>query len=59
MGSPANLNRAQLRELEEKNDGRAVESGHIRVRAGETFIREVLLRENDVYLITLERSGKE
>jgi xylan 1,4-beta-xylosidase len=59
MGSPANLNRAQLRQLAEKNDGRAVESGHIRVRAGETFMRDVPLRENDVYLITLERSDKE
>jgi xylan 1,4-beta-xylosidase len=53
MGSPASLNRAQLRELAERNDGRAVESGHIRVRAGEKFIRDVSLRENDVYLITL------
>jgi xylan 1,4-beta-xylosidase len=58
MGAPANLNRAQLRELAEKNDGRAVESGHIRIRAGETFNRNFSLGENDVYLITLERSNR-
>ena len=55
MGSPANLNRTQLRELTDKNDGRAVESEHVRIRAGKSFGHEVLLCENDVYLITLER----
>lgn len=58
MGSPANLSRSQLGELAANNDGRAVETQDIRIRGGETFVRDVLLRENDVYLITVERQGK-
>jgi hypothetical protein len=58
MGSPANLSRTQLQELAAKDDGRAVETQHIRLRAGETFVRDVMLRENDVYLITVERRGR-
>jgi xylan 1,4-beta-xylosidase len=55
MGSPATLSREQVRELAEKTDGRAVETSRVRVRAGQTLIRDVQLRENDVYLITLEK----
>jgi len=55
MGSPATLSREQVRELAEKTDGRAVETTRLRIRAGQTFTRDVQLRENDVYLITLEK----
>jgi xylan 1,4-beta-xylosidase len=55
LGSPPALTREQVRELAEKNDGRPIVAGSIRLRAGQTFIRDVPLRENDIYLITLER----
>lgn len=57
MGSPATLNREQVRALAEKSDGRPVETVNLRIRAGQTFNRDVQLRENDVYLITLEKSA--
>lgn len=55
LGSPRTLTREQVRELAAKSDGRAVESASVRVGAGRTFTRDLRLRENDVYLITLER----
>jgi xylan 1,4-beta-xylosidase len=55
MGSPATLSHEQVRELAEKTDGRAVETTRLRIRAGQTFTRDVQVRENDVYLITLEK----
>jgi xylan 1,4-beta-xylosidase len=56
IGSPPNLNRAQLRVLAEKNDGRAVAAEPIGIRADKPFIRDFMMRDNDVYLITVERS---
>jgi xylan 1,4-beta-xylosidase len=53
LGSPSTLTRAQVRALAEKNDGRPVETARVRISAGQPFTREVGLRENDVYLITL------
>ncbi|MDQ3817944.1 MAG: glycoside hydrolase [Acidobacteriota bacterium] len=55
MGSPAALSREQVRELGQRSDGRAVESARVRIRAGQTFKRDVQMRENDIYLITLEK----
>ena len=55
LGSPPNLSREQIRELAEENDGRPVSSQRVRVTAGRPFERDVLLRENEAYLITLER----
>jgi xylan 1,4-beta-xylosidase len=55
LGSPANLTREQARELAEKNQGRPISSSRVRVAAGKPFLHDVLLRENDVYLLTLEK----
>ncbi|MFL6216544.1 MAG: GH39 family glycosyl hydrolase [Blastocatellia bacterium] len=55
MGSPATLTREQVRRLAEKNDGRPASAARIRISAGETFTRDLSLRENDVYLMTLSR----
>ena len=57
LGLPADLSRAQVRELGEQNDGRAINSGRVRVAAGQPFVHDVLLRENEAYLITLERQA--
>jgi xylan 1,4-beta-xylosidase len=54
LGLPPALTREQVRDLAAKDDGRPVDAGAIRLRAGQTFTRDVSLRENDVYLITLE-----
>lgn len=55
IGSPASLTREQTRELAEKNDGRPVLSERISVRAGQAFTRDFPLRENDIYLVTVEK----
>jgi len=55
LGSPWNLSQAQVRALAEQNDGRSFDSRRVRVPAGQAFVHDVLLRENEVYLITLER----
>lgn len=55
LGSPATLQPAQVRALAEKNDGRPMHTARLRIGAGQPFKRDVWLRENDVYLITLER----
>jgi xylan 1,4-beta-xylosidase len=55
LGSPGSLTREQVRALAAKNDGRPESSASIRLKPGETFSRKLPLRENDVYLITLER----
>ncbi len=55
MGSPETLKREQVRELAENNDGRAVSTARVRLRARQTFTRDIALRENDVYLLTLEK----
>jgi xylan 1,4-beta-xylosidase len=55
LGSPQALTREQTRQLAEKNDGRPIESARIRIGPGQNFTRDLRLRENDVYLITLEK----
>jgi xylan 1,4-beta-xylosidase len=54
LGSPPSLTRELVRELATKNDGRPLVTARLRIGMGQTFTRDVLLRENDVYLITLE-----
>ena len=54
LGSPSTLQRQQVLELAQKNDGRPVETARIRIIAGKGFVRDLELRENDVYLVTLE-----
>ena len=55
LGSPTALQPAQVQRLGERNDGRPVDTARVRIRAGQTFTRDFSMRENDVYLITLER----
>ena len=53
MGSPPTLTREQVRSLAERNDGRPVSTTRVEVKADGVFTRELPLRENDVYLLTL------
>jgi xylan 1,4-beta-xylosidase len=55
MGSPATLTREQVRRLAEKNDGRPTSAARVQIVAGRAFTRDIPLRENDVYLLTLSR----
>ena len=55
MGQPATLTREQVRALAGKNDGRPLATARVRVGAGAAFTRDFPLRDNDVYLMTLNR----
>lgn len=55
LGSPLRLNRTQVRDLAAKNDGRAVTSELVRIVKGRPHLYTTGIRENDVFLITLER----
>jgi xylan 1,4-beta-xylosidase len=57
LGSPANLSREQIRKLAEQNNGRAISSTRVRISTVQPFVHDVLLRENEGYLITLERQS--
>ena len=55
LGSPQNLTRGQVNELAQKNDGRAVSTTQVVVSRAKPFQYKVTLRENDVFLITLDK----
>jgi xylan 1,4-beta-xylosidase len=55
LGSPNSLGREQTRALAQQTDGRAISTTRERVRAGEVVLRNLPIRENDVYLMTIER----
>jgi xylan 1,4-beta-xylosidase len=54
LGSPPTLTREQIRALSKRNDGRPVSTMRVQVKASDRFSRNILMRENDVYLITLQ-----
>jgi xylan 1,4-beta-xylosidase len=54
MGAPATLSREQVRSIAGRNDGRPVSIAQIEVKASGEFSRDLPLRENDVYLVTLQ-----
>jgi xylan 1,4-beta-xylosidase len=56
LGLPSTLQRKQVSELAERNDGRPIDTARIQITRGQEFVRDVPLRENDVYLITLDSS---
>jgi len=53
MGSPATLTREQVQALAERNNGQPVSTMRVKVNASGVLSRDVSMRENDVYLITL------
>ena len=55
LGAPSNLTREEVKALAEKTSGAPVESASVRIRAKQDFRRTLALRENDVYLVTLEK----
>lgn len=53
MGRPNQLTKQQVEEIKKFNDGSAVLSEIVKVKANEGFTKELDLRENDVYLLNL------
>ncbi len=53
MGRPAQLNRMQVEELKNQNDGSPIQTETIEIKANEPFSKELDIRENDVILVNL------
>ncbi len=56
IGAPQNLSREQVKELNDNNNGQASENIRIKIKPKQSFTKDIQLRENDVYLITLNFS---
>ena len=55
MGSLNHLSREQVKDLATHNDGKPVETLKIQINHNNTFIKKINLRENDVFMICLEK----
>lgn len=55
LGSPKHLTREQVRQLAEKNNGKPIETNTVKIDGKKPFSKTLKLRENDVFLITLEK----
>ncbi len=55
IGKPENLSREQVKQLQEKTKGMPLETTEVRIEAGQNFQKRLNLRENDVYLLLLEK----
>jgi xylan 1,4-beta-xylosidase len=55
MGRPKQLTKEQVRKIKELNNGSAISSEIIKVNKGEPFIKQLDIRENDVFLVTLTK----
>ena len=55
MGRPAQLTKEQVQKIKELNDGSAISSEKIKVKKGTPFIKELEIRENDVFLMTISK----
>jgi xylan 1,4-beta-xylosidase len=53
MGKPTELSRQQVQQIKQKNDGSPLLTESIRINSSKNWIKELPLRENDVYLIQL------
>jgi xylan 1,4-beta-xylosidase len=53
MGRPNQLTKEQVMKIKKLNNGSAISSELIHLNSGESFIKELDIRENDVFLVTL------
>jgi len=58
LGRPAQFTKQQVQVIKSSNNGEPVISKLITVDAGKPFIQSFDLRENDVFLITLNKLKK-
>lgn len=56
LGSPQHLKREQVKQLFEKNNGTPIETTVVKIEGNKPFSRTLKLRENDVFMITLEKT---
>ena len=55
MGRPSQLTKEQVKEIKKLNDGSPIYCEKIEVKPGESFMKELDIRENDVFLITMTK----
>jgi xylan 1,4-beta-xylosidase len=55
MGKPAQLNKAQVEAIKKQNSGSPVLTDIITVKRGDSFSKELVIRENDVYFLNLDK----
>jgi xylan 1,4-beta-xylosidase len=55
IGAPQNLKREQVKELNDKNNGQSQENLRMSIKPKQPFVKTIQLRENDVFLVTLNR----
>lgn len=55
MGRPDQLTKEQVRKIKTLNDGSATFRETIKIKDGKVFVKELDMRENDVFLITLTK----
>jgi xylan 1,4-beta-xylosidase len=55
MGKPVQLTKEQVREIKTLNDGSAIISEKVNLKSGPLFQKELDIRENDVFLITMTK----
>jgi xylan 1,4-beta-xylosidase len=55
MGRPNQLTKEQVQKIKELNDGSAISSEKIKVKKGTPFKKELAIRENDVFLMTMTK----
>lgn len=55
MGRPNQLTKEQVYKIKELNDGSAISSEIIKVKKGTEFQKELEIRENDVFLLTMTK----
>jgi len=53
MGRPSQLTKEQVRKIKELNDGSTISCEKIQIKKGASFKKELGIRENDVFLITM------
>ena len=55
VGSPSQLTRAHVERINAASSGKPIEQTSITIRSDGAFNRELSLRENDVFLLTLKK----
>jgi xylan 1,4-beta-xylosidase len=55
MGRPNQLTKEQVKKMKKLNDGSPIYYEKIEVEPGESFMKELDIRENDVFLITITK----
>jgi xylan 1,4-beta-xylosidase len=55
MDKPSQLTKEQVKEIKKLNDGSPIYCEKIEVKPGESFMKELDIRENDVFLITMTK----